>query len=181
MAAGSSVPSGVSSSAARGSDFELDPKYANYNVDLPGAEWGKVVTRFPPEPSGYMHIGHAKAAILNEVIARKYNGKMILRFDDTNPDRESEEFGRTIREDVEKLGIKPDMFTWTSDHFHTLLKYGEQMIKDGKAYVDTTDPETVKEERMAGIDSKCRNQTVAENLKLWKEMYDGTERGLTCV
>jgi glutamyl-tRNA synthetase len=125
MAAGSSVSlSSSGSCVAEESEFDLDPKYANYNVDLPGAVMGKVVTRFPPEPSGYMHIGHAKAAILNEVIARKYKGKMILRFDDTNPDRESEEFERTIREDVAKLGIQPDLVTWTSDHFHTLLKYG---------------------------------------------------------
>jgi len=180
MAAGSSTGGRVSSTGTAAGKFD-NPKYANYNVDLPDAEWGKVVTRFPPEPSGYMHIGHAKAAILNEVIARKYGGKMILRFDDTNPDRESEEFETTIREDVKRLGIEPDMYTWTSDHFPMLLEKGEWMVKNGKAYVDTTDAEVVSAERMDGIDSKCRNQTVEENLRLWKEMCKGSDEGLTCV
>ena len=102
------------------------------------AEDGKVVTRFPPEPSGYLHIGHAKAALLNHFYARKYNGKMILRFDDTNPSNEKVEFTDNILLDLARLGIKPDVVTHTSDYFDQLQSLCMQMIQEGKAYVDDT-------------------------------------------
>ena len=94
--------------------------------------------RFPPEPSGYLHIGHAKAALLNHYYARKYNGKMILRFDDTNPTNEKSEFTDNILLDLAKLGITPDVITHTSDYFQKLQDICSQMIKDGLAYVDDT-------------------------------------------
>lgn len=114
---------------------------ANMENKLAFAEDGKVVTRFPPEPSGYLHIGHAKAALLNHYYARKYNGRMILRFDDTNPTNEKAEFTENILLDLARLGIKPDVITHTSDYFEKLQDLCCQMIKDGKAYVDDTPAE----------------------------------------
>ena len=92
---------------------------------------GKIVTRFPPEPSGYMHIGHAKAAMLNHYYASEYEGKLILRFDDTNPSKEEEEYEDAIKQDLKTLGINHDIFSHTSDHFDTLLQFAERMIREG--------------------------------------------------
>src|SRR3954447_19962454 len=97
------------------------------NIGLEDAEIGKVVTRFPPEPSGYLHIGHAKAAMLNEYFARHYEGKMILRFDDTNPSREKMEFESSIKEDLAMLNIKPDVVTHTSNHFEKLYEFAVKL------------------------------------------------------
>lgn len=147
----------------------------NYDIGLQDAEMGKVVTRFPPEASGYLHIGHAKAALLNEYFARAYQGTLIVRFDDTNPNKEKQEFEDAIKEDLKLMGIKGDKVTWTSDHFQALYAYAVQMIKDGNAYVDDTPQETMREQRMHGIASKARNQSVEENLRLFEEMAKGTE------
>eukprot|EP00239_Pterosperma_sp_CCMP1384_P010909 CAMPEP_0197860068 /NCGR_PEP_ID=MMETSP1438-20131217/35197_1 /TAXON_ID=1461541 /ORGANISM="Pterosperma sp., Strain CCMP1384" /LENGTH=720 /DNA_ID=CAMNT_0043476801 /DNA_START=19 /DNA_END=2181 /DNA_ORIENTATION=- len=153
----------------------------SFDIDLIGAEMGKVVTRFPPEPSGYLHIGHAKAAMLNEYFARTWKGKLIVRFDDTNPSKESDEFQQSIIEDLAKLGIVGDMVTHTSDHFDKLLEVGEKLIKEGKMYIDNTPVEQMRAERMDGIESKCRNQTVEKNMELWKEMVKGSEKGCECA
>lgn len=99
---------------------------------------GKVVTRFPPEPSGYMHLGHAKAALLNHHYAREFQGRLILRFDDTNPSKEKEEYEESIMADLATLEIKHDHFSHTSDHFDLILQLGEQMITSGNAYIDNT-------------------------------------------
>lgn len=144
-------------------------------MELPGAEKGKVVTRFPPEPSGYLHIGHTKAAFLNQYFAKENEGKLIVRFDDTNPSKEKMEFEESIIEDLRMLGIHGDILTWTSDHFDTLYKYALTMIENGLAYVDDTEKEQMRKERMDGIASKCRNQTVEENLRRFKEMETATE------
>ena len=117
---------------------------AQYNV-LPNAEVGKVVTRFPPEPSGYLHIGHVKAAMLNYHYAKIYEGKMILRFDDTNPLNEKEEYEQSIREDLVRLEIFPDRITHTSDYFDVLIKHMAQAIAEGKCYCDNTDVDTVRD------------------------------------
>jgi len=95
--------------------------YSAYKKYLKNAKDNQVVTRFPPEPSGYLHIGHVKAACLNYHFSKMYNGKMIMRFDDTNPANEKQEFKDSILSDLETLGIKPDMFTNTSDHFDLIL------------------------------------------------------------
>uniref|UniRef100_A0A3Q1EBQ1 Bifunctional glutamate/proline--tRNA ligase n=1 Tax=Acanthochromis polyacanthus TaxID=80966 RepID=A0A3Q1EBQ1_9TELE len=149
-------------------------------VELPGAEMGKVVVRFPPEASGYLHIGHAKAALLNQHYQVTFKGKLIMRFDDTNPEKEKEDFEKVILEDVSMLQIHPDQFTYTSDHFPTIMRYAEQLLAEGKAYIDNTPPEQMKQEREQRTESKCRNNTVEQNMKMWSEMKAGTEQGQAC-
>ncbi|XP_029449039.1 bifunctional glutamate/proline--tRNA ligase isoform X4 [Rhinatrema bivittatum] len=149
-------------------------------VELPGAEMGKVVVRFPPEASGYLHIGHAKAALLNQHYQVNFKGKLIMRFDDTNPEKEKEDFEKVILEDVAMLHIKPNQFTYTSDHFETIMKYAEKLIEEGKAYVDDTPAEQMKMEREQRIESKHRNNPVKKNQQMWEEMKKGTEYGQTC-
>lgn len=116
---------------------------ASFELGLPNAVKGKVVTRFPPEPSGYLHIGHAKAAILNMYFAKMYEGKLLIRFDDTNPSKEKAEFEESIIEDLALLGIKGDRVSYTSDYFDQLHIFCVQMIKNGKAYADDTEQEKV--------------------------------------
>ncbi|XP_034427505.1 bifunctional glutamate/proline--tRNA ligase isoform X7 [Hippoglossus hippoglossus] len=149
-------------------------------VELPGAEMGNVVVRFPPEASGYLHIGHAKAALLNQHYQLTFKGKLIMRFDDTNPEKEKEDFEKVILEDVAMLQIQPDQFTYTSDHFPIIMQFGEQMLSDGKAYIDNTPPEQMKLEREQRTESDCRNNTVEQNMKMWSEMKAGTKSGQTC-
>ena len=151
---------------------------ASFDIDLIDAKEGEVVTRFPPEPSGYLHIGHAKAALLNQYFAQAYKGKLIIRFDDTNPSKEKTEFQDAIIEDLELLGIKGDVLTFSSDYFQVMYEYAIQMIKDGLAYVDDTPLEQMREERGEGIASARRGRTVEENLEAFEEMKNGTEQGL---
>lgn len=149
-------------------------------IDLPEAEFGKVKLRFAPEPSGYLHIGHSKAALLNQYFAQRYGGEMILRFDDTNPAKESNEFVENLVKDVETLGIECKTVTYTSDYFPEMMEMAENLIRQGKAYVDDTPRDEMRKERMEGIESKSRSNSVDENLKLWKEMIAGSERGQQC-
>ncbi|KAH7661658.1 Glutamyl/glutaminyl-tRNA synthetase protein [Dioscorea alata] len=158
----------------------LKEKTAGFEVDLPGAKVGEVCLRFAPEPSGYLHIGHSKAALLNQYFADRYKGQLIIRFDDTNPSKESNEFVENVLKDIETLGIKYDNVTYTSDFFPQLLDMAESLIVKGKAYVDDTPREQMQKERMDGIESRCRNNSADENLSLWKEMIAGSERGLQC-
>uniref|UniRef100_A0A4W5L7W9 Glutamyl-prolyl-tRNA synthetase 1 n=1 Tax=Hucho hucho TaxID=62062 RepID=A0A4W5L7W9_9TELE len=149
-------------------------------VELPGAEMGKVVVRFPPEASGYLHIGHAKAALLNQHYQVTFKGKLIMRFDDTNPEKEKEDFEKVILEDVAMLQIKPDQFTYTSDHFPRIQGMAEQLLREGKAYIDDTPPEQMKAAREQRTESRHRSNSVEQNLKMWEEMKAGTEYGQTC-
>lgn len=149
-------------------------------VELPGAEMGNVVVRFPPEASGYLHIGHAKAALLNQHYQLSFKGKLIMRFDDTNPEKEKEDFEKVILEDVAMLQIKPDQFTYTSDHFPGIMHYAEKLLAEGKAYIDDTPPEQMKQEREQRTESKHRNNSLEQNMKMWSEMKEGTEYGQTC-
>eukprot|EP00400_MALV-I_sp_L67-5_P000042 gene42-701_t len=153
---------------------------ANLKGKLKNAEMGKVVTRFPPEPSGYMHIGHCKAAMLNFIYSTMFEGKMILRFDDTNPSKEKMEFQESMVADLKRLEIIPWKVTHTSDYFDMLQERMETMIKEGKAYVDNTDVDTMRAQRDQGIESDRRNLPVEDQLKLWKEMLVGSETGLKC-
>ncbi|CAG9565341.1 unnamed protein product [Danaus chrysippus] len=151
-------------------------------VELPHAEMGKVIVRFPPEASGYLHIGHAKAALLNQYYQEAFEGKLIMRFDDTNPAKENAEFEKVILEDVEMLEIKPDMFTHTSQYFDLMLQFCEKLIKEGKAFVDDTPAEQMKNEREQRIDSRNKSNSVEKNLQLWEEMKKGSDIGIqNCV
>lgn len=147
-------------------------------MELPNAAAG-VVTRFPPEPSGYLHIGHSKAALLNDYFAHiQYpGGKMILRFDDTNTEKENEEFQDAIRDDVALLGIKPDMISYTSDYFEQIDQYCVQIIKAGKAYADDTPGDVMSAQRMAREPSVHRDDSVEDNLARYEEMKKGTDEG----
>ncbi len=143
---------------------------------------GSVVTRFPPEPSGYLHIGHVKAAMLNNEYARqKPGGRLHCRFDDTNPEKEKAEFEDAILGDLASINIFPDTVSHTSDFFPRFIEFCEKFIRDGNAYVDFTPMELMREQRSTGVASACREHSVEENLRLWGEMINGTPLGLTCV
>ncbi|KAI9707612.1 MAG: hypothetical protein M1836_000573 [Candelina mexicana] len=151
---------------------------ASYDIALQDTEKG-VVTRFPPEPSGYLHIGHAKAALLNDYFAHeKYKGTLLLRFDDTNPAKEKEEFQDAIAEDLEMMGIKPDKTSYTSDYFDELYDYCVRMIKEGKAYADDTDQLTMRKQRWDGVASERRDASVKANLSHFEEMKNGSDEGV---
>lgn len=139
---------------------------------------GRVHTRFPPEPNGYLHIGHAKSICLNYGIARDYNGKFNLRFDDTNPTKEEQEYVDSIIEDVKWLGADfENRILFASDYFEQMYDYAVTLIKKGKAYIDDSDPETMKGLRgtvtEAGKESPNRNRSVEENLDLFERMRKG--------
>ena len=153
--------------------------YEIIDEDLKTNKWnGKVHTRFPPEPNGYLHIGHAKSICLNFGIARDYKGKFNLRFDDTNPTKEDQEYVDSIIEDVKWLGGDfEDRIFYASDYFDKMYEWAVQLIKKGKAYVDDSDPETMRELRgtvtEAGTESPYRNRSVDENLDLFNRMKNG--------
>ncbi|MDD7718252.1 MAG: glutamine--tRNA ligase/YqeY domain fusion protein [Eubacteriaceae bacterium] len=146
--------------------------------DLESHKYGdKVITRFPPEPNGYLHIGHAKSITLNFTTAMKYGGTCNLRYDDTNPVKEDVEYVDSIEEDVKWLGFQWDKRLWASDYFEKMYEAAVELIKKGKAYVDDLTPEQMKEYRGTlkepGKESPCRNQSVEENLKLFEDMRAG--------
>ena len=140
---------------------------------LEGAEMGGVITRFPPEPSGYPHIGHAKAAIIDEEYARMYNGKLILRFDDTNPLNEKLEYYEAISEGLEWLGIKPDIVKNSSDDIRMLHEYGKKLIFAGGGYVCICDQKTIHDLRAKGLPCDCRKDSSLALDRL-KKMFDGS-------
>jgi glutamyl-tRNA synthetase len=138
---------------------------------LPNAEIGKVVTRLPPEPSKYNHIGHALSFLINYLYAKVYKGKCILRFEDTNPEKVKKEYVDAMKEDVlDYLDIKPDKTVFSSNDLPKMYEYAEKIIKEEKAYVCTCSREKMQELRHKGIECECRNRNVEENLKMWKEM-----------
>jgi glutaminyl-tRNA synthetase len=139
---------------------------------------GRVHTRFPPEPNGYLHIGHAKSICLNFGIAAGYHGLCNLRFDDTNPAKEEDEYVRSIIEDIRWLGFDwQDRLFYASDYFERMYDYAVQLIRDGRAYVDDLSADDIREYRgtltKPGRDSPYRNRTVEENLELFRQMRDG--------
>jgi glutamyl-tRNA synthetase len=154
----------------------LDPLVTGMNA-LEGAVAGRVVTRFPPEPSGYLHIGHAKAVLLNDYYAKRYKGRLIVRFDDTNPSKEKEEYQESIVQDLAKLGVTPNVVSYTSDYFDTCVGYAKYMIRNGYAYMDDTPQEQMKVERADRKDSVHRNQTPEEAMKCFELMCSGSEEG----
>ena len=146
-------------------------------ADLASGKYKNILTRFPPEPNGYLHIGHAKSICLNFGLGLKYGGKTNLRFDDTNPVKEDTEYVESIKEDVEWLGFKWDKELYSSDYFEELYLMAVDLIKKGLAYVDDLTAEeiaTLKGTPMVpGMDSPFRNRTIEENLLLFADMKAG--------
>ncbi len=147
-------------------------------ADLASGKHKSIVTRFPPEPNGYLHIGHAKSICLNFGLARDFNGKCNLRFDDTNPEKESEEYAQSIQADVQWLGFQWDgEVRWASDYFEQLYQYAVELIKLNKAYVEDLSAEEMRLYRgtltQAGKNSPFRDRTVEENLDLFARMRAG--------
>ncbi len=138
-------------------------------------EGEEISTAFPPEPSKYPHIGHAKAILLNYELAKKYNGSFILRFEDTNPKLAEKEFYNIHLEDYKWLGVKPDKITYASDNMEEFYKYAEQLIKKNFAYVCSCPQETIKEKRFRGEECDCRYILAKENIKRWQEMFKSKE------
>ncbi len=149
------------------------------NIDIKeNKNSGKIVTRFPPEPNGYLHIGHAKSIVLNFGLAKEFNGVCHLRMDDTNPSKEEVEYIESIQEDIKWLGFNwGENFFFASDYFETLYDYAVELIKSGKAYVCDLSPEEMREYRgtlvEAGKESPYRNRTVEDNLDLFQKMKNG--------
>ncbi len=146
--------------------------------DLETGRYNTVKTRFPPEPNGYLHIGHAKSIILNYGLAKKYGGSFNLRFDDTNPTKEKIEFVDSIKEDVDWLGaVYDDRLFYASDYFEEMYEKAVLLIKKGKAYVCDLTAQEIKEYRgdynTPGKESPYRNRSIEENLKLFEEMKEG--------
>jgi glutaminyl-tRNA synthetase len=154
--------------------------------DLTSGKNGHLVyTRFPPEPNGYLHIGHAKAICLNFGLKEKYKGKCNLRFDDTNPTKEDVEYVDSIKEDIHWLGFDWDAEFYASDYFEQLYNWAIEIIKQGKAYVDDSTQEQISKMRgiptAAGIESCYRNRSIAENLDLFQRMRNGEFPDGYCV
>ncbi len=154
--------------------------------DLESGRFDHVHTRFPPEPNGYLHIGHAKSIVLNFTTAEKYGGKCNLRFDDTNPAKEDKEYIDSIIEDVKWLGFDwEDRLFFASDYFDKFYELAIRLIKAGKAYVDSQSPEEISKTRgtptQPGIESPYRNRTVEENLELFERMKKGEFEEGECV
>jgi glutaminyl-tRNA synthetase len=145
--------------------------------DLKAGTYKSIITRFPPEPNGYLHMGHAKSICLNFGLALKYGGKTNLRFDDTNPVTEETEYVDGIKNDIKWLGFQWSQELYASDYFEQLYEFAVALIKKGLAYVDDSSSEEIAKQKgtptQAGTDSPYRQRSVEENLKLFSEMRDG--------
>lgn len=159
-----------------------EPKRLNFleeiiEADLKSGKVDSVLTRFPPEPNGYLHLGHAKSICINFGLAQKYGGKTNLRFDDTNPTKEDTEYVDSIKEDIKWLGFQWDKEKYASDYFDQLYAWAEELIQNGLAYVDDQTQEEISKGRgtvdKPGVESPYRNRSVEENLRLFREMRDG--------
>jgi len=149
--------------------------------ELPKAKKGKVITAFPPEPSKYPHIGHAKAALINFLYAKKYNGKFILRFEDTNPESVKEQYYDAIIDGLKWLGIKWNKIDYISNHIKKYHDATERLIKENKAYVCLCKQSEIKKNRRLMTECKCRNNDTAKNLELWKKMLTTLKEGEASV
>ena len=154
--------------------------------DLKAGRVDHVATRFPPEPNGYLHIGHAKSICLNFGLARDYHGTCNMRFDDTNPVKEDMEYVESIKRDVQWLGFKWDNLCHSSDYFDKLYGFAVELIGKGLAYVDEQSPEQIHDTRgtltKPGVESPYRNRSPEENLRLFEKMRDGGfEEGKACL
>ena len=155
--------------------------------DLEDGVYSKIVTRFPPEPNGYLHIGHAKSIILNSGLAKEYGGDFHLRFDDTNPMKEKAEFVESIMEDVRWIcgDLDKEMVFFASDYFDQMYECAVKLIKKGKAFVCDLNAEQMREYRgtlkEAGKNSPYRDRSVEENLDLFERMRNGEFEDGSCV
>ncbi|MFT4865233.1 MAG: glutaminyl-tRNA synthetase, partial [Ilumatobacter sp.] len=174
----------TSNDSAAGTTSDERPVAANFVHDLAvghteqGTFGGRVLTRFPPEPNGYLHIGHAKAITTDFELAREFNGVCNLRFDDTNPETEDTSFVDGIIEDLAWLGYPLDRAPlFASDYFGQLVRWAELLIERGFAYVDDQDGENISEQRGGygnpGVESPYRDRSIAENLDLFARMQAG--------
>ncbi|MCD8561943.1 MAG: glutamine--tRNA ligase/YqeY domain fusion protein [Acholeplasmataceae bacterium] len=153
--------------------------------DLESGKHDEIVTRFPPEPNGFLHIGHARAIITDFESAKQYNGYTNLRYDDTNPSKEDDVYVRSILEDIRWLGYEPKNILFASDYFEEMYERAVLLIKKGLAYVDHSTPEQMAKDRgnlqTPGVASKYRDRTVEENLKLFNDMREGKFKEGECV
>ena len=161
-------------------DVKSKGNFIHQRIDednLAGTYDGKVQTRFPPEPNGYLHIGHAKSICLNFSTAEKYGGVCNLRYDDTNPVKEDEEYVKSIEDDIRWLGFKWGKILWASDYFDTMYEAAVDLIKQGKAFVDDQSAEEISATRGTlkepGKNSPYRDRSIEENLQLFEEMKEG--------
>ena len=159
-----------------------EPKKLNFleeiiEDDLKSGKYESILTRFPPEPNGYLHLGHAKSLCINFGLAQKYGGKTNLRYDDTNPTKEDTEYVDAIKEDIRWMGFQWEKECYASDYFDQLYEWAEDLIRRGLAYVDDQTVEQMRENRgtveTPGKDSPWRNRSVEENLQLFREMKAG--------
>ena len=159
-----------------------EPRKLNFleeiiEADLKSGKVDSILTRFPPEPNGYLHLGHAKSICLNFGLAQKYGGKTNLRFDDTTPTKEDTEYVDSIKEDIQWLGFQWDKEKYASDYFDQLYEWAEKMICEGLAYVDDQTQEEISAGRgtvdKPGTESPYRNRSVEENLRIFREMKAG--------
>ncbi|MEA2709887.1 MAG: glutaminyl-tRNA synthetase [Phycisphaerales bacterium] len=169
---------GAGAGAGDGASEGLDFIRRRIEEDIRTGKWGgRVATRFPPEPNGYLHIGHAKAICLNFGVAEEYGGTCNLRYDDTNPSKEEERYVRGIQEDIEWLGFKWSNKLWASDYFQTMYDYAVELINKGLAYVDDQAAEQIRKTRGTltepGQNSPNRDRPIAENLDLFDRMRKG--------
>ena len=160
----------------------IEPKKLNFleeiiESDLAAGKFDSIITRFPPEPNGYLHLGHAKSLCINFGLAQKYGGKTNLRYDDTNPTKEDTEYVDAIKEDIKWLGFQWAEEKYASDYFDQLYEWAEDLIKRGLAYVDDQNQDEIREGRgtvdKPGKNSPYRDRSVEENLKLFREMKEG--------
>src|SRR5436189_466135 len=165
---------GVTAPEARASNFIRDIIVEDLKTNK---YQGRVQTRFPPEPNGYLHIGHAKAICLDFGLADEFKGHTNLRFDDTNPSKEETEYVESIQQDVKWLGFQWDSLFYASDYFDQLYEWAVQLIKAGKAYVDDLSADEVRKQRGTltepGQESPYRDRSVEENLDLFERMKAG--------
>ncbi len=148
--------------------------------ELESGKHESIITRFPPEPNGYLHIGHAKSICLNFGLKETFHGKTNLRFDDTNPSKEETEYVDSIIEDVKWLGFEYDNLHYASDYFDQLYNWAAKLIQDGKAYIDEQTPEKISEQKtnptIDGIESPFRNRPIEESLRLFQEMKENKHK-----
>ena len=147
------------------------------DTDLETGKVKEICTRFPPEPNGYLHVGHAKAILINYLTAKKYGGKFNLRFDDTNPVKEDVEYVESIKKDIKWLGCEWDALFYASDYFGDMYRYAMELVMKGLAFVDDLTAEQIRETRGTltepGSPSPYRDRTIEENAKLFEQMKDG--------